>query len=465
MKSTFLIAAMLLMLSACDKHSEGAAGQTPPAQTTQAQHSDEPGHAHEHEETHDEVGHDDAGHDDHDDHDDHGDHGDHDDHGHGGEHAEAPKGPHGGRLFVEGDVQLELAIFEDGVPPEYRAWVTRANQPITPADANLQVTLTRLGGRVDQLDFKAVEIEGQRFLQSTSSVQEPHSFDVDIALTLGERRARFSVESYEGRTSIDPKVAKTAGITTAIVGPKAIENSRSFFGQITVDPNRVVQVHARFPGPVRKVLVADLASVRKGQTLAMVESNESLTSYAVTAPISGVLTQRRASIGALTGDEALFEITDFSEVFVQAQAFADDASVLRVGTAVRVSAGRASADATITQVLPLADQASGAVRFRVKLDNAEGQWRPGQTASLSLLASDQTFALAVDERALQRFRDWQVVFIQVGDTYEIRPLQLGRNDGRFVEVLGGLMAGDRYVVEQSFLIKADIEKSGASHDH
>ena len=73
--------------------------------------------------------------------------------------------------------------------------------------------------------------------------------------------------------------------------------------------------------------------------------------------------------------------------------------------------------------------------------------------------------LAVENRALQPFRDWSVVFIQVGDTYEIRPLELGPSDGTLTEVLGGLQAGDRYVVDNSYLIKADIEKSGASHDH
>ena len=67
--------------------------------------------------------------------------------------------------------------------------------------------------------------------------------------------------------------------------------------------------------------------------------------------------------------------------------------------------------------------------------------------------------------ALQRFRDWDVVFVRFGDDYEIRPLELGRRDGVNVEVLGGLKAGDPVVVEQSYIVKADIEKSGASHDH
>ena len=69
----------------------------------------------------------------------------------------------------------------------------------------------------------------------------------------------------------------------------------------------------------------------------------------------------------------------------------------------------------------------------------------------------------VQQRALLTI-DIRLV-IQVDDTYEIRPLELGRSDGNLTEVLGGLQAGDRYVVENSYLIKADIEKSGASHDH
>ena len=68
--------------------------------------------------------------------------------------------------------------------------------------------------------------------------------------------------------------------------------------------------------------------------------------------------------------------------------------------------------------------------------------------------------------ALQTFRDWDVVFIRIGDTYEVRPLELGRRDGEPGRSARRACApGDAVVVEQSYLIKADIEKSGASHDH
>jgi cobalt-zinc-cadmium efflux system membrane fusion protein len=73
--------------------------------------------------------------------------------------------------------------------------------------------------------------------------------------------------------------------------------------------------------------------------------------------------------------------------------------------------------------------------------------------------------LAVRTSALQRFRDFTVVFARVGDTYEVRMLELGRQTPEWTEVLGGLAPGETYVTEGAFLIRADIEKSGASHDH
>jgi cobalt-zinc-cadmium efflux system membrane fusion protein len=73
--------------------------------------------------------------------------------------------------------------------------------------------------------------------------------------------------------------------------------------------------------------------------------------------------------------------------------------------------------------------------------------------------------LLVDNNAIQLFEGGQVVFVQEGDHYYPRPLVLGRSDGRFTEVLDGLSAGESYVVENSYLIKADLEKEGVEHDH
>ena len=101
----------------------------------------------------------------------------------------------------------------------------------------------------------------------------------------------------------------------------------------------------------------------------------------------------------------------------------------------------------------------------MELANDDGTWRPGQAVEGIAIVASSDVPLAVRTRALQRFRDFTVVFANVGDTYEVRMLELGRQTKEWTEVLGGLEPGTNYVTEIAFLIRADIEKSGAGHDH
>jgi membrane fusion protein, heavy metal efflux system len=396
------------------------------------------------------------------------DHDAHDEHGHGehDEHEAAPepaKGPNNGRLLVNGDVTLELAIFEDGVPPEYRAWVTRAGKAVTPSSANLSVQLTRLGNIVDTIPFV---VQGS-FLRGTQEVTEPHSFKVDVNLSVDGKANTWKFDSFEGRTKIAAASAKTSGISTAIVGTAQIGESRTLFGQVLLDPDRTAKVRARFAGLVQAVRVNTGDVVSKGQVLASIESNDSLRSYTVSAPIAGTIMARMTNVGDVAGSEPLFEISDTTNVLVEIRAFGRDAQLLTPGSDVivsdRISATRFGAK--IARVLPKLDPITRATVALARLSAPSASLRPGAALSVDVSMAKQNVPLAVDVRAIQRFRDWDVVFIQVGDEYEIRPLQLGQRDSRFAQVLSGINAGDRYVVEQSFLVKADIEKSGASHDH
>ena len=57
--------------------------------------------------------------------------------------SEYEKGPHNGRMLRDGDFAIEVTIFEDGQPPQYRMYPTRGNKPVDPSTVNLAVTLTR----------------------------------------------------------------------------------------------------------------------------------------------------------------------------------------------------------------------------------------------------------------------------------------------------------------------------------
>jgi cobalt-zinc-cadmium efflux system membrane fusion protein len=376
--------------------------------------------------------------------------------------ADAEAGPHGGRLLEDGDFALELAIFEAGVPPEYHAWATVDGRAVTPNDVALTVELARLGGAVDRIAFAP---QGE-FLRSTTTVEEPHSFDVTVVARHAGTEHRFEYESYEGRTTIAGDVARAAGIATATAGPGTIRDELVLYGSIAPDATRVRAVHARFPGVIRNVARNVGDAVRAGETLATIESNESLQSYSVTAPIAGTITARHAAAGEQTDADALFEIADFSSVWAELDVFSRDRARLAVGLPVAVTADDgAAAEGTVAYLAPVGNRASQSVTARVVLDNADGRWAPGQFVEGRVTIGTAPVELAVPLAALQRFREFDVVFAQVGDTYEVRMLDLGRRDAQFVEVLDGLAPGTTFVIDNSYLIKADIEKSGASHDH
>ncbi len=382
---------------------------------------------------------------------------------HGADDMEGGEGPRGGRLLEDGSFALEVTMFETGIPPEFRVYPMRDGKPINPAEVQLTMELSRLGGAVDSIAF----VPQADFLRSTTSIDEPHSFAVRAVARLGSASHTWSYDSLEGRTTIAPEMAKDAGVETAVAGAGRIEERLSLYGTIQANPERVRAVSARFPGIVRSVRGNVGDPVKQGQQLATVESNESLQTYGVTAPIAGVITERHANPGEATDDEPLFQVADFSSVRAELNAFPRDRGRVKPGQAVRVKAadGAQEAAGTIDFVSPVGAGGNQTLVVRVLLSNQDGRWTPGQFVEGLVTVSATDVPVAIPRQALQTFRDWEVAFINVGDTYEFRPLALGRSDGEHVEVLDGLKPGDRYVTTNSYLIKADIEKSGASHDH
>ena len=102
---------------------------------------------------------------------------------------------------------------------------------------------------------------------------------------------------------------------------------------------------------------------------------------------------------------------------------------------------------------------------RVVLQNADAAWRPGVPVDIELVADEIEVPLAVSVEGIQSLRDWKVVFARYGEAFEARPINTGRSDDHYIEVLDGLLPGERYAAQNSFLIKAELGKAGASHDH
>lgn len=384
-------------------------------------------------------------------------------HGHGESVVEElERGPHRGRLLRDGRFALEVTIFEAGVPPEFRLYAYQDDRPLAAAAFSAGIELTRLDGEVNRFAFAAEN----DYLRADASVAEPHSFDVKVQASHEGRAHEWAYASYEGRTRIAADVAAAAGVRVAAAGEATIRENVHLLGNVAINADRHAAIRARFDGTVREVRVRQGDPVRAGQTLLMVEGNDSLREYPVTAPFNGIVLARDTNVGDVTSGRTLLEIADLSRVWVELHALGDVASRIRQGqkVTVRAATGDLRAETTILSLLPVATRGQSVVA-RAELANPDGIWRPGMTVSAEVAVSERKVPLAVRESGLQRFRDFTVVFAQVGDAYEVRMLEIGARDGVHAEVLGGLKPGTPYVTEQSFLIKADIEKSGASHDH
>lgn len=378
---------------------------------------------------------------------------------------EAVKGAHGGRLLEQEGYAVELAIAEDGTPPKYQAWLYKGDKALPASAGKVEVRLKRLGN-IAETHTLAPQADGS--LMATSTVGEPHSFDVEVLAQIEGKPLRWAYDSYEGRTTIARAMAEQSGIKIAPASPGIIADEHEVQGLLTPIEGRSAKVTARFPGPIRRLTAQVGDRVGAGQTLAVIESNLSLSNYSITSPLTGVVVTRDASVGAVAGEGmVLYEVADLTRLWVDLHIFGADAQHIQPGGRVQVTrmSDGATLDTVIDRILPGTATASQSTVARATIANADGQWRPGSAVKARITVDQQPTALVVPLAALQKFRDWDVVFIRVGDTYEIRPVTLGKRDAAQVEILEGLKAGDQVVVEQSYLVKADIEKSGASHDH
>ena len=127
--------------------------------------------------------------------------------------------------------------------------------------------------------------------------------------------------------------------------------------------------------------------------------------------------------------------------------------------------GPKTLQAKLSYLSAIIDEQTRTVTGRVVIPNKKGDFRPGGYVTVELIIAERKVLVVVEPDAIQSFRDWSVVFVKYGSQLEARPLELGENDGNRVEILQGLKADEEYVAVNSYAVKAEIEKSGATHSH
>lgn len=274
-------------------------------------------------------------------------------------------------------------------------------------------------------------------------------------------------EKESSALSIDPEAAAEMGIRIATAGAGVIAQTTAVTGRVVLNKNAIAEVQGRFQGIVKSVTRTEGETVAAGETLATVESNESLQVYPVKSSIGGIILTRNTNIGHITNDEAMFVIADMSQLWVEFNIFPKDAAKIAAGQEIRLTPahGGDAAYITISAILPVADSTSQTVIARGVIDNADGTWRPGMALRGDILTAQIPAAVVVRKSAIQRLEGAPVVFVKKDGKFEPRNVTLGETDNDNAEILDGVRSGESYAVTGSFVLKAHAGKAGAEHAH
>ncbi|NUT13397.1 MAG: efflux RND transporter periplasmic adaptor subunit [Cupriavidus sp.] len=193
-----------------------------------------------------------------------------------------------------------------------------------------------------------------------------------------------------------------------------------------------------------------------------------LNQFALRAPFDGIVVEKHLSLGeAVKEDASVFTVSDLSSVWAEFVVSARDLDRVRVGEAVTVrsSASATQAEGKVSYVGALLGEQTRTAKARVTLANPGTAWRPGLFVTVSVLGAPVQVPVTVAADAVHQVDGQSVVFVAVPDGFAVQPVKTGRTDGKLVEVTQGLQAGARYAAANSFILKSELGKASAGHEH
>lgn len=175
-------------------------------------------------------------------------------------------------------------------------------------------------------------------------------------------------------------------------------------------------------------------------------------SVAVTAPISGEITRAEIAAGeVIDGAEVVYEISDPSRIWIEANIFERDLPQLQSATSAEITTPAAPGRVlrgTLYRLAGTVDPETQTVTALFTVDNPGGVLRINMSARVAVASGVQSRGLSIPEAAIVRSGARQVVFIHTGpELFETRDVTLGPASAQgYVQVTGGVRAGERVLV-------------------
>ncbi len=260
------------------------------------------------------------------------------------------------------------------------------------------------------------------------------------------------------------------GIRIAVAGRGVIENYLELPGEVQANNDRLAHIVPRYSGIVTEVRANIGDYVQEGQVLAVIESDVSLAPFEVKTLISGTVIGKHITLGeAASRERDTFVIADLSSVWIDLTVYQRDLGRVKVGLETQVYIGHDLAyDAgKLSYVAPIVDEHTRTATARLVIPNKNNLWRPGVFVTAKVLVEKIEVPLVVPRTALHTIEAEAVVFLQTERGFLPQPVTLGRQGDTHIEILSGLSAGDHYVSEGGFTLKAEFGKEafGDGHGH
>jgi len=188
--------------------------------------------------------------------------------------------------------------------------------------------------------------------------------------------------------------------------------------------------------------------------------------YEIRSPIAGRVTSRNLTLGQWLGtDKEIFTVAELSTVWLELAIPPNDLGFAKEGQDVRVQSGSQRATGKIVALSPVIDPDTRAAKAVAEIDNTLGTWQLGDFAAVQLIGGRQEANLIVPREALQTIKGLKAVFVSEGEGFKMRAVTTGREDSANIEILAGLEFGEPIATKNTFILKAELGKAEAEHQH
>lgn len=269
--------------------------------------------------------------------------------------------------------------------------------------------------------------------------------DSENARRSSEAELRLAQQTYDRTKMLYEKT---------IAAGKALQSAEHDLqlAKATAD-NSIASTKAALTSARHRLLILGLT---EGDIKALATKPDFAAVFSLTSPISGIVVERNATVGATVGSDAnVFKIVDISSVWIDANVFEKDVARVKLGQPVNVSVTAFPGTVFTGKVILVStvmDPETRSLKVRTEVPNRDARLKPDMFANVEIITDVNRTSISIPQTALLNDGGQSVVFVAAGSGFEKRTVTTGIQSDDRIEITSGLKAGDKVVTKGNYLL-------------